>query len=167
MKGSRRIPIHKKRWSLLTPRQKLHRELALQVLSEVRKNGNSLSRTSRELGISSRLVIRHTNAFKKEGTRKWVPKKYDRISRVMRINENGKESSIEIADSRRASLIGRYHSAIGSYLNTGNEHVLKPFRNKRIRDIEGRYHVFETDPERLREISERIEEPEFYEVYSS
>jgi len=84
----------------------------------------------------------------------------------MKINENGREVSIEINDSRTASLIGRYHNAVKQFLNTGNRKKLRKFKNKKIKDAQGKLHLLETNPKSLIQINERIEEPEFYQVYS-
>ena len=77
-----------------------------------------------------------------------------------------KYCSIEINDSRTASLIGRYHNAVKQFLNTGNKKALKKFRKKKIKDINGNLHSLETNPDFLIDINERIEEPEFYELYA-
>ena len=157
--------ISKRSWKLLSPREKGAREKSLDVLREVRRGKKSLSTASRDHGLSVKSVLKNTNAFKKTGNR-WTPKTYDRISRVMKINENGKAISIEINDSRKASLIGRYHNAVKKYLDTGDTSKLKQFEGKTIKDAQGNLHVFETDTEALDEIHEGIEEPEFYDIYS-
>lgn len=162
----RKLKVSRLPYSILTPHEKYLRDRSLEVLSEVRRTGKSLTRIAGDYGMSTDTVVLHTDAFKKRNGR-WVAKKYDKISRVMKINEKGRELSIEIVDSRTASLIGRYHSAVGQFLNTGNIQALAPFKKRRVKDVQGHYHVLETDPEALREIHERIEEPEFYEVYSS
>lgn len=159
-------PVSKRSWNALNPRQKLLRERSLQVLSKSRKSSQSLSRIAKDYGISAKTVIHNTNAFRKIN-RKWVPKKYDKISRVMKISENGRELSVEINDSRRASLIGKYHNSVRKFLESGDEKVLSKFKNKRIRDIDDTFHLFETNPNKIIEINERIEEPEFYEVYAN
>jgi len=84
----------------------------------------------------------------------------------MKINENGKEISIQINDSRTAALIGQYHNAVKKFLNTGDKKALRKFRRKKIKDIDGNLHSFETNPNSLIAINERIEEPEFYELYA-
>ncbi len=84
----------------------------------------------------------------------------------MKINENGKETSIQINDSRTAALIGWYHNAVKKFLNTGDKKALRKFRRKKIKDIDGNLHSFETNPNSLIEINERIEEPEFCELYA-
>ena len=84
----------------------------------------------------------------------------------MKINENGKETSIQINDSRTAALIGRYHNSVKQFLNTGGKKTLRKFRRKKIKDIDGNLHSLETNPDFLIDINERIEEPEFYELYA-
>jgi len=98
--------------------------------------------------------------------RLWNAKRFDKIPRVMKINENGKEVSIQINDSRTAALIGRYHNAVKKFLNTSDKKALRKFRKKKIRDMDGNLHSLETNPDSLIEINERIEEPEFYELYA-
>ena len=165
MVNKKRIQIYKKSWTSLTPRQKLFRERSLEILSIAKKSKQSLSEIAKKNHVSVGTVINNTNAFKKIHN-KWVTKKFDRISRVIKINENGTEKSIEIKDSRITSLVGRYHNAVKQFLNTGDKKSLSEFRNKKIKDAHGKLHKFETNPKKIIEINERIEEPEFYEVYS-
>jgi len=155
-------PVYKRSWSELTRRELILREKSLDVLRKVR-NGQSLSKASRELHIKPETVIKYTNAFRKSKG-KWIAKFQDRISRIMSIYENGKQQWVEIKDSRIASGIGRYNSAVNQFLRTGNEDVLKQFI-KPFKDSKGNLHYFETDPDKLNEIAESQEEPEFYEIY--
>ena len=157
-------PIYRIPWTMLSPKQKSIRKPSLEVLGTSRKSNQSLSKIAKNHGISVRAVIKSTNAFKKING-KWVPKKFDKISRVLKINEKGQEKSIEIKDSRIASVIGSYHNAVKIFLNTGNVEQLQKFKKKKIKDSSGNIHHFETDHKKIIEINERIEEPEFYEVY--
>lgn len=159
-----KIPVNKRPESLLTPKQKSIREKSLQVLSIVRNSKKSLSKVSREYKISTNSVLYNTNAFKKVNGR-WVAKKYDKIPRVIKVNENGKQVSFEISDSRIASSIGRYHNAVREFLNTGNADKLSKFKYKKIKDRESNYHKFETDLQSIIDIEQRRESPEFYTVY--
>jgi len=155
-------PVYKRSWSELTRKEVILREKSLDVLRKV-KNGQSLSKASKDLHIKPETVIKNTNAFiKSKG--KWIAKSEDRISRVMGIYENGQQKWIEIKDSRIASRIGKYNSAVNQFLRTGNEDVLKQFK-KPFKDSESNLHFFETDPDKLNEIAESQEEPEFYEIY--
>ena len=155
-------PVYKRSWSEITKRELRIREKSLDVLRKVR-NGQSLSSASKELHIRPETVIKNTGAFKKVKG-KWIAKSQDRISRIMSIYENGKQSWIEIRDSRTASRIGKYNSAVNEFLRTGNTNVMKPFR-KPFRDAQGKLHYFEIDPDKLYEIAEQQEEPEFWEIY--
>jgi len=154
--------VYKRSWSELTRRELILREKSLDVLRKV-KNGQSLSKASKELHIKPETVIKHTNAFRKSKG-KWIAKSQDRISRVMSVYENGQQQWIEIKDSRIASRIGKYNSAVNQFLRTGNEDVLKQFI-KPFKDSKGNLHFFETNADKLNEIAEREEEPEFYEIY--
>lgn len=158
------MPVYRRDWAFLTPREKALREKSLKVISNMRRKGYSLTRASREGGISPQTVKRYTRAVKNINGR-WKPTKYARIGRVMVINENGKEVWVTIKDSRYASMIGRYHSAVRQFLETGDVSFLKPFKGKRIKDAKGNWHTLETDPEKLYEIAEQREEEEFFTIY--
>ncbi|MDH5463951.1 MAG: hypothetical protein OEW49_06545 [Nitrosopumilus sp.] len=158
-------PIYKRPWGRLTPRQKLAREKSLAVLKVMRNSKNSLHVIARQNNIQVKTLKSHTNGFKKvNGV--LVAKKWDAIPRVMLINEDGKTMSIEIKHSRTAGVIGRYHNAVKYFLNSGDKSKLNKFRNKKIKDSSGKIHRLETDAEKIMKINQKIEEPEFYEVYS-
>lgn len=151
-------------WNTLSPKEQLARERALEVLSQARRSRLSLSKLGKEHGISVKSVLKATRGFKKVKGR-WKAKKIDHISRIIAINENGKELFIEVTDSRYATLIGKYHSSVKEYLNTGNTDVLVDFEDKRVKDSSGKWHTLETNPSVIREINARREEPEFYDIY--
>lgn len=155
-------PVYKRSWSEITKRELRIREKSLEVLRKVR-NGKSLAEASRELHATPETVIKNTGAFKKVKG-KWIAKSQDRISRIMSIYENGKQSWIEVRDSRTASRIGKYNSAVNEFLRTGDVRKLRPF-NRPFKDANGKKHYFETDPDKLYEIAEKQEEPEFWEIY--
>jgi hypothetical protein len=157
-------PVYARAWSSLSPRERELREKALEVLSEARRTGRSLNRLARERGLTGDLVRKATNGFRKVNGR-WRAGRRDHISRVMAINENGREVFVEIRSSRTATIISNYQSAIKEYLNTGNYGTLAKFKGKKIRDAQGKLHTLETDPDTIREIAERREEPEFYDIY--
>ena len=160
------VPLHKRPWRKLTPRQKLLREKSLSVVSELRNSKNkTLPQAANDNDITVKNVIKHTNGFKKVNG-KPVVKRWDRIKRVMRINTDGKEKSVEIRDSRTASVVGRYHNAVKQFLNTGDKSKLSKFRNKKVKDSKGKLRKLETNPDDIIRINQRIEAHEFYEVYN-
>jgi len=158
--------LFQKPWRKLTPRQKSTRIKSLTVLVQSRKTKKSPSVIARDHNTSFKTVQNNTNAFKKVNG-KWVPKRFDKVSRSMLISEKGKLQSIEVADSRHARTIGRYHNAVKFYLDNGDSSKLKKFSKRKIKDSDGNVHSFETRLERVEEINERIEEIEFFEVYDS
>ena len=161
------IPLHKRPWRKLSPRQKLLREKSLTVISELRNTkSKTLPQAANDNNITAKNVILHTNGFKKVNG-KPVVKRWDRIRRVMRVNTDKKEKSVEIRDSRTASVVGRYHNAVKQFLNTGDKSKLSKFRNKKVKDSKGKLHKLETNPDEIIRINQRIEEPEYYEVYNT
>ena len=113
------------------------REKSLAVISELRNTkSKTLPQAANDNNITIKNVIRHTNGFKKVNG-KPVVKRWDRIKRVMRVNTDGKEKSVEIRDSRTASVVGRYHNAVKQFLNTGDKSKLSKFRNKKVKDSKG------------------------------
>lgn len=110
------------------------------------------------------MVLRHIAGFKKIHGQ-WMA--MDRIfcEVPMRIISNGKPGSILVSDSRTVSLIGRYESYVGRFLETGDPYYLLPFVGKKVRASDGRYHTLETFPDVLYEIREGAEDEEFYDIY--
>lgn len=162
-----KIPLYKRPWRKLSPRQKMLREKSLVVISELRNTkSKTISQTANDNNITVKNVIKHTNGFKKVNG-KPVVKRWDRIQRVMRINSKGQEKSVTIQDSRTASVVGRYHNSVKYFLNTGVKTKLSKFRNKKVKDSKGKLHKLEINPEEIIRINQRIEEPEFYEVYNT
>lgn len=158
-------PLFKLTHGQLTQRQYSYRSVSFDVLSEVRRGKGSLTYIAKKYHTTPETVLRHTNAFKKVGNR-WIPKRYDKIERVMKIIENGHEITIIVDDSRYATIIGKYHSAIKQFLETGDESYLRPFRGKRIKDSSGNWHTLDTNPDHIYDIQERRVEEEFYTIYS-
>jgi len=160
------VPLYRRPWKKLTPRQKLLREKSLTVITGLRNNkAKTLPQAATNNSITVKNVIKHTNGFKKING-KPVVKRWDRIQRVMRINSKGQEKSVTIVDSRTASVVGRYHNAAKQFLNTGDKSKLSKFRNKKIKDNKGKLHKLETNPDEIIRINQRIEEPEYFEIYN-
>jgi hypothetical protein len=159
----RKIPIYKKSWNQLIPEEMELRVRSLEVLTKARTTNKSLTKIAKQNGISLKTVLHNTNAFKKVN-RRWVAKRFDKIPRSMKINEKGKKISVEINDSRHASTIGKYHNAVKE-LKNGNKKKIKEFSKIKIRDSNNKLHSFEVRPKKLLEIEERVEEPEFVDVY--
>src|SRR5438445_5476271 len=100
----RQAPPHRIPWEFLSSRARETRIQALKVLSEARRGEGSLSRLSREGGISPRTVRRATGAFRKKDGR-WVATRSDRIQRRLKTYEQGRRTEVLVAASRTASLV--------------------------------------------------------------
>jgi hypothetical protein len=140
----------------LTPRERLARRRALEVVSEARRGKGSLSKLARARGMSPKTVRRASGAFRKRGGR-WVPTRTDRVERWLKSYENGTRVEVLIRDSRTASLLSRYSNAVGHYLETGDPSGLAEFQGRTYRDAYGTVHTFETDPAAIRAAVERSE----------
>lgn len=162
----KKAPPSKMSWRILKPKEKMTRHRSLDVLTLMRNKGYSLSKASKEIGVSPSTVVNQTNGLKKVGNR-WILKRNDSVSREMSINSNGKTIWVEVTNSYHASTIGRYNSAVGKALESGDESYLKPFRGKRIKDSEGNWHTLETDLHTLYEIQERKPHEEFFMIYKT
>ena len=159
-------PLYKRPWRKLTPRQKSLRTKSFSVLNTLRNSkSSSVNAISNQHDIAVSTVMKHKNGNKKADSR-LVVKQWDVVPRVMLINEDGTEKSIEVKNSRTAGVIGRYHNAVKHFLNTGDKSRLKKFKHRKIKNSSGKIHRFETDSQKIIEINQRIEEPEFYEVYA-
>lgn len=152
------------KWSLLKPESKHQRILSLKVLSGV-KEGKSLTVASREFSLNPEMVKKHIHSaiYKKKG--RWVARLRDKIERQMNIYENGRIKSIVVTNSRDASIIGEYYNDVKKALATGDESLLKKYKKITIKDAKGKKHKLETNLDKIKEIEEAKEEPEFFEIY--
>lgn len=167
-----KTPVYKKKYNELTPSEKSQRKDFLEILSDSRNTRHSLTKLVREknksLSTGSRIkvkdVIDGTNSYRKIRGR-WKPKRQDRLSVPKTIFENGKERSILTSDSRTRSQIGKYLNSVKRLKNKGDTKGLKKFRNKTVRDSNGKKHRLETNSKKILEIFERTEDIELRELY--
>ncbi len=152
----RRAPSYRLPFSALSQRERLQRQRALAVLSEVRRGEGSLTARARAHGTSCESVRRATGAFRKRGGR-WVPTRRDRIQRWLKSYEDGRRVEVLIDDSRTATLLSKYAHAVNEYLVTRDPEVLREFRGKTYRDAFGAVHTFETNGEAILSAVERSE----------
>ncbi|MFA5125387.1 MAG: hypothetical protein WC462_00085 [archaeon] len=161
-KTKRRLPA----WAKLKPRQKVERIRALSVLNKVR-NKYSLTRACKEFGITKESAVKQLGRalFKRKG--RWVARKTDSIQREMRIYSQGKIKSIIVRNSKDASIIGKYYSAVKNFLKTRSTKELRKFKRIKIKDAKRKKHTLETLPQKILDIEEQKENPEFYEIYEA
>ncbi len=119
--------------SRLSPTEQAARRRALDALSRMRNDGLSLSSAAREAGTTVAAVKRHAgSALAKTGRGRYEVKPSDRLVRPMLVPTSTGPITLDIRDSRTASLLGRYWAAVGRYLETGDDGALRRLRGKGI-----------------------------------
>jgi hypothetical protein len=105
----------------------------VQVPAEMRSTGASLRQAAKDVGVSPALVTRLAgSAFIKRPNGRYEVKANDRLLRVLLIPSNKGLREVAVRDSREASLIGEYWSAVEKYLARGDASALQNLRRKRV-----------------------------------
>lgn len=123
---------------------------ALRVLARMRRTGETLTVAAHQEHIDPRTVRKHIGAElkgKEEG--RTQPTKADQRRRNMLIPTSRGTEPIKIRGSEQASKLGRYMSAVGQYLKTGNTDALEEFAGQSIGG-----HSLITDPSTLNHLAE-------------
>lgn len=155
-----------KAYAMLSPEEADMRNRALLALSNLRK-GKNFTLAAKEQGISVKDALRHLGnaVFKKSG--KWVATKTDSIERSRWFFSNGKRISVVINSSRDGSLISRYLNVVRIALNKTDKTLLEPFKDVKIKGVDGNEYPLETDLDKLYELKEQIEDSESLPVYDN
>lgn len=129
------------------------------------RKGIKFADSIKEVGIGSKTVQKYVGSALKIRDKTIVPKSTDTLLRTMRIYENGNEVLIQIKGLKKASIIGKYHSAVGRLVDQNDNDALENFKTIRIRDIRRKNHTLETNKKEIFDIFDRREEPEFFTIY--
>jgi hypothetical protein len=112
----------------------------------MRAEGVSLPKASREFGLDPRTVQRLARpALRKLRNGHWAANSFDRLLRVLVIPTREGLQEVGVRDSRQASLLGKYWTAVERYRDTGDASALREFRRKYIIDTHGKRHRLLTD----------------------
>src|SRR5260370_15043925 len=123
---------------------------ALRVLGRMRRTDATLSAAAREEHIDIRTVRKYLGGeLKKVAAGKIQPTKADRKRREMLVPTAGGPARATIRGSEEASQLGRYMSAVGRYLRTGDTDALLEFEGQSIGG-----HPLITDPSTLNHLAE-------------
>jgi hypothetical protein len=117
-------------------------QLALRVL----RQESNFAAASRAAKISPERLRKYAieRGLLEKAGRRWRTRAD--LPRRMLLFSGGKSLAITVGDFETASLVGRFMSAVGHFLETNNRSVLTPFFGQSVRDINGREHPFETRP---------------------
>lgn len=72
--------------------------------------------------------------------------------------------AIIVPNFAEASKVGRYSNAVHRFINSGEFEHIAPFEGDGVRDLKGKLHPFETDPNSLYRHAMK-DEPPFHEIY--
>ncbi len=156
--------VWKKNLDRLTPKQLAKYDDSLEVLRMMR-HGTSFSKATKTVGISPPTVKKFLGTVLSKKNKRIRVRKNDSLLRKLRINENGKEIFIQVRGTKKAGLVGKYHSAVGRLIDKNETRILESFADKTIQDAFGKTHSFEIQTEKIIAILERQEEPEFFTIY--
>jgi len=119
---------------------------SLHVLARMRRTGATLTEAAREVQIDPRTVRKY---LKTELRGRGKPTKVDRRKRDMLVPTTLGNAPVTVKGSKQASDLGKYMSAVGKYLRTGNVEGLARFESKSIGG-----HPLITDPELLSSLAQ-------------
>lgn len=157
-------PAWNRRDRELTPGQRALKAKFLRALSSARRGKEILEESLRRRGIDLHEALAKTDDVKIVKGR-LLPKVRDRIPRSLTFYEKGKLQHAEIANSEVASDIGEYWSAIGKLTETGSSKPLRSLRRQRFKDLQGRFHRLEKDPQVILYLEARRPRRELFDIY--
>ncbi len=136
----------------------------LEKALKLMKDGATQKAAAKKYNVSVEKLRRYVkeNTTAKLRGKKWVI--IDRRPEEIRIISRGRVYGIP-APHRFKRSVGQFWKAINKFLDTNNQSYLKPLQGKGIRDAEGKFHPWETDPNILRKL-DSIGELHFVDIYT-
>lgn len=126
-------------------KRKTYRQ-ALRVLARMRRTGVGLTSAAREEHVDPRTVRKYLRGELRDRGR---PTKADRRKREMLVPTPLGNVPATVRGSRQASRLGKYMSAVGKYLRTGDIQALAKFKGDSIAG-----HRLVTDPDLLSSLAQ-------------
>ncbi|ETA69398.1 hypothetical protein MettiDRAFT_2897 [Methanolobus tindarius DSM 2278] len=159
--------LSKAGWESLTPLQKIERNKSLQILRAMRKGAN-LSQMTKKFDMKNKDAIKHLGQYLHKENGRWKATKSDSLQVEMGFyDRNEGHITIITTSSKDRFLLAEYRDAVEKSLKDGETERLAKYEDIKIVDADGKVHHFETDLDRLYEIMEAQEEPEFLEIYQN
>lgn len=128
------------------------------------KASKNLSAAARSKGVAPerlRHLLKAHGLADRKG-RKWIDT--DRLPRRVPIYSIRKQREIYVGGYADAALAGAYWHAAHTFVATNDIELLAPFVGRGVKDIKGRLHPLETDPNAIHRLA-AVGGPAFHEVY--
>jgi hypothetical protein len=118
----------------------------LQLALKVLRQEKSLTAAAREAKVSPERLRRYATEKKiiERRGRRWIVR-----HELMLLFSDGKALQVVVGDFASASKVGRFMSAVSTFLRTNNPVGLHEFEGASVVDFSGRQHGFETRPNAL------------------
>lgn len=124
-------------------------DASIEVL-RLRRAGLSWTKATRQAGITKDTALSYTGAaYEQDGKGRWIPKKSDRLYRSMRFHDGRGWFWVEPANSKEASKLASYQSAVKTYLETGDDRELRKFQRMMLKTRQKTSLPFLTDLDQL------------------
>jgi DNA-binding CsgD family transcriptional regulator len=108
------------------------------VVTAMRRDGLSLKEPALEIGIRPETVQRHAgSALRKTKSGKYEARASDTLLRPIVVVAPGGLREIVVRDSASATLAAEHSNAVQTFLQTGDDTELQPFRQQYITDAGG------------------------------
>ena len=82
----------------------------------------------------------------------------------MTVITDGQSKELSLDGFEEASLNGEHLAAVGTFLTAPDIDLLRPFEGRSVRDVHGKMHPLETNPNRLYRMA-ASEDEVFHEIY--
>ena len=123
----------------------------------MRRDGLSLSRAAHDAGTTPNVVRKYAGeAIVRDKRGRESATRSDKLLRQMQFLTADGVIALDVKDSRTASRVGAYWSAVRRYIETGDAQLLRQFRGRNVRMAKREY-PFLTDLDVIDEFARRGE----------
>jgi hypothetical protein len=136
----------------------------LQLALKVLRQEKSLTAAAREAKVSPERLRRYATEKKiiERRGRRWIVR--HELPRRMLLFSDGKAVQVVVGDFASASKVGRFMSAVSTFLRTNNPVGLHEFEGASVVDLSKRPHGFETRPNALYRLAS-VHDQSFEHIY--
>ena len=147
-----------------SPKAKPKADAKVRAAINAMHGGSSMTTAARDAHMSPRRLSKFIKAHKvaRLKGRRWIMT--DRLMRQVPVIKNGSTKTIIVGTFDEASLVGKYHNAVGQFVRTGDLESMDAFNGKAVNDHKGKSHALETHPNALFRYATK-DEPQFHEIY--